>query len=185
MPIEIYDSYTLIDAIQNGLQPKYLFFWGHTAGKGGQVGKECLSQWYPTVFVVDGVRYATAEHYMMAEKARLFGDEETREKIVAAAHPSLAKKLGREVRGFNNATWEQHRFDIVVRGNEAKFGQNEMLRVFLLNTGERVLVEASPVDRIWGIGLTGQDVRAQDPAQWRGLNLLGFALMAARSRLRG
>lgn len=173
----------LVARISNGLQPKYLFFWGHTAGKGGQVGKECLSQWYPAVFVVDGVTYATAEHYMMAEKARLFGDEETRGRVIAAAHPNFAKKLGREVRGFDNATWEQHRFDIVVRGNEAKFGQNEVLRTFLLNTGERVLVEASPVDRIWGIGLAEQDTKAQDLEQWRGLNLLGFALMVVRSRL--
>ena len=174
---------SFIIAINNGLQPKYLFFWGHTAGKGGQVGKECLSQWYAAAFAVDGVRYATAEHYMMAEKARLFGDEGTRERIIAAAHPSLAKNLGREVQGFNEATWAQHRFDIVVRGNEAKFGQNETLRAFLLNTGERVLVEASPVDRIWGIGWSANDPQAHNPEQWRGLNLLGFALMVARSRL--
>lgn len=179
----ISDLNALNEEIKNGLQPKYLFFWGHTAGKGGQVGKECLSQWYPAVFGVDGVRYATAEHFMMAEKARLFGDEGTRERIIAAAHPSLAKNLGREVQGFNETTWAQHRFDIVVRGNEAKFGQNEALQAFLLNTGERVLVEASPVDRIWGIGLAEQDTKAQDPEQWRGLNLLGFALMVVRSRL--
>lgn len=184
MLTDISNTHTLIAAIENGLQPKYLFFWGHTAGKGGQVGKECLSQWYAAAFEVDGVRYATAEHYMMAEKARLFGDEGVRERIFAAAHPSLAKNLGREVQGFNEATWAQHRFDIVVRGNEAKFGQNEALRAFLLNTGERVLVEASPVDRIWGIGLAEQDAKAQDPEQWRGLNLLGFALMMVRSRLR-
>lgn len=183
MLTEISNTHTLVTAIQNGLQPKYLFFWGHTAGKEGQVGKECLSQWYPAVFVLDGVRYATAEHYMMAEKARLFGDEGTRERIIAAAHPSLAKNLGREVQGFNEAIWAQHRFDIVVRGNEAKFGQNETLRAFLLNTGERVLVEASPVDRIWGIGWSANDPQAQNPEQWRGLNLLGFALMVARSRL--
>jgi ribA/ribD-fused uncharacterized protein len=170
-------------AIQNGLKPKYLFFWGHTPGKSGQVGKECLSQWYPAVFVVDGVRYATAEHYMMAEKARLFEDEGVRERIVAAAHPSQAKSLGREVQGFTQSTWEQHRFDIVVQGNIAKFGQNPALKEFLLNTGNRILVEASPMDRIWGIGWSETDPQAQHPEQWRGLNLLGFALMAARAQL--
>ena len=171
-------------AIQNGLKPKFLFFWGHTPGKGGQVGKECLSQWYPAVFGVDGVTYRTAEHYMMAEKARLFGDEERRERIVAAARPSLAKNLGREVQGFNEETWAQHRFDIVVQGNVAKFGQNPALKTFLLNTGHRILVEASPTDRIWGIGWSENDPQTQNPEQWRGLNLLGFALMVARSQLR-
>lgn len=173
----------LVTAIANGMRPKYLFFWGHTPGKSGQVGKECLSQWYPAVFVVDGVRYATAEHYMMAEKARLFGDEDVRERIVAAAHPGLAKNLGREVQGFTPTIWEQHRFDIVVQGNTAKFSQNPALKAFLLNTGHRILVEASPVDRIWGIGWSENDPQAQDPEKWRGLNLLGFALMTARSRL--
>ncbi len=173
----------LLTQTRNGLRSKYLFFWGHTPGKAEQVAKECLSQWYPAVFVVDGVRYATAEHYMMAEKARLFGDEGVREKIIAAAHPSQAKNLGREVQGFNPTTWEQHRFEIVVQGNIAKFSQNPNLKAFLLNTGHRILVEASPVDRIWGIGWAETDPQAQDPEKWRGLNLLGFALMAARSRL--
>ncbi|MBP8000660.1 MAG: NADAR family protein [Chloroflexi bacterium] len=179
----VYDRNTLITAVTNGLQPKYLFFWGHTPGKAEQVGKECLSQWYPAVFVVDGVRYATAEHYMMAEKAQLFGDEDVREKIIAAAHPSLAKNLGRAVQGFTQTTWEQHRFDIVVQGNIAKFGQNPTLKTFLLNTVTRILVEASPMDRIWGIGWSENDPQAQNPEQWRGLNLLGFALMNVRARL--
>ena len=182
-PAHISTLNALNEEIKNGFQPKYLFFWGHTPGKSGQVGKECLSQWYPAEFGVDGVRYTTAEHYMMAEKARLFGDEGVRERIVAAAHPSQAKNLGREVQGFNPTTWEQHRFDIVVRGNAAKFGQNPALKTILLNTGHRILGEASPTDRIWGIGWTENDPQAQEPEQWRGLNLLGFALMAARSRL--
>lgn len=183
MTIDIHNSHSLVTAIQNGLRPKYLFFWGHTPKKSGQVEKECLSQWYPAEFVVDGVRYSTAEHYMMAEKARLFGDEAVREKIIAAAHPSQAKNLGREVQGFTQSTWEQYRFDIVIQGNIAKFSQNPALKAFLLNTGNRILVEASPMDRIWGIGWSENDPQAQDPEQWRGLNLLGFALMAARSRL--
>ena len=89
-----------------------------------------------------------------------------------------------QVQGFDEAKWQAARYDIVVRGNLAKFSQNEALRSFLLNTGERVLVEASPVDPIWGIGLAANDPLAEQPAQWRGLNLLGFALMDVRRSLR-
>lgn len=151
---------------------------------GGEVGKPSLSQWWPAEFEVDGTRYPTAEHFMMAEKARLFDDDETRELILKAKHPSEAKKLGRRVRGFDEAVWNDARFDLVVNGNLAKFARNSALREFLLGTGERVLVEASPVDSIWGIGLAADDERATDPAQWPGLNLLGFALMEVRERLR-
>ncbi|MGJ5203315.1 NADAR family protein [Bradyrhizobium sp. HKCCYLR20261] len=97
--------------------------------------------------------------------------------------PSQAKKLGREVRGFDDARWTAHRFDIAVRGNVAKFGQNPPLGQWLRSTAEAVLVEASPVDRIWGIGLAADDPRARDPLTWLGLNLLGFALMKARAAL--
>jgi ribA/ribD-fused uncharacterized protein len=169
--------------MRGGARPRFLFFWGHRAGASGRLGAECLSQWWPAAFVVDGVRYATAEHFMMAEKARLFGDGEVREKILVAASPAAAKKLGRTVRGFHEQKWERARFDIVVAGSKAKFGQNAALASFLLGTKERVLVEASPVDRIWGIGLAATSTSASRPEDWRGLNLLGFALMAARGTL--
>jgi ribA/ribD-fused uncharacterized protein len=104
----------------------------------------------------------------------------TAEKILSASHPDVAKKLGREAKGFDEAKWVEHRFEIVVRGNEAKFGQNAALKQFLLNTGQRVLVEASPVDRVWGIGLAEDNPEAANPEQWPGLNLLGFALMKVR-----
>ena len=128
------------------------------------------------------MRCATAEHYMMAEKARLFDNSAT-DAIVAAAHPGEAKKLGRKIRNFDQAIWEKHRFDIVVRGNLAKFSQHEPLKQYLLGTGDRVLVEASPHDRIWGIGIAESDPAAQNPYDWKGLNLLGFALMAVREQL--
>jgi ribA/ribD-fused uncharacterized protein len=130
------------------------------------------------------VRYVAAEHFMMAEKARLFGDDETLERILEAEHPGGAKQLGRQVRGYEEKVWEKVRFDVVVRGNEAKFAQNPDLGEFLRTTSGRVLVEASPADRIWGIGLAENDPGACDPASWRGLNLLGFALMEVRRRLR-
>ena len=175
---------SLLRAVRCGERPRYLFFWGHQPLPGGEIGKPCLSQWWSAPFVVENQRYATAEHFMMAEKARLFGDEEIRSLILKAASPSATKRLGRAVRGFDTQQWEEARFGIVVRGNQAKFGQNPDLGAFLLGTGDRVLVEASPVDRIWGIGLSADDPRAEDPEQWRGLNLLGFALMEVRRLLR-
>jgi ribA/ribD-fused uncharacterized protein len=163
---------------------KFLHFWGHAPRRDGTLGPSCLSQWWPSPFTVDGVEYATAEHWMMAAKARLFGDREAENAAVGAANPALAKKAGRLVRGFDDAVWERERFGIVVAGGVHKFGQDAALRHFLLGTGERVLVEASPRDPIWGIGLATDDERAHDPARWRGLNLLGFALMEAREVLR-
>jgi ribA/ribD-fused uncharacterized protein len=164
---------------------KYLYFWGHRPNADGSTGPGCLSQWWPAPFTVDGLAYATAEHYMMWRKAKLFGDDDAAGRILTADHPGEAKKLGRIVRGFDESTWDGARFDIVVAGSTAKFGQHDDLLAYLLGTGERVLVEASPIYRVWGIGLAAADERAHDPATWRGLNLLGFALMQARENLRG
>jgi ribA/ribD-fused uncharacterized protein len=167
-----------------GRTVKYLHFWGHDPEPGGGAGPGCLSQWWPVSFTEDGHRFASAEHYMMAHKAWLFDDAESAERVLAASHPGKVKALGRRVRGFDQAAWEAERFEIVVRGNVSKFGQHEDLRAYLLGTGDRVLVEASPYDRIWGIGLAADDPRASAAGTWRGLNLLGFALMRARERLR-
>ncbi|MEV0612529.1 NADAR family protein [Nonomuraea sp. NPDC050404] len=173
----------LVAAEQAGRRFTYLCFWGHRPARDGSVGQGCLSQWWPVRFGEDGHTFASAEHYMMAHKAWLFGDEKCAGEILAAEHPGEAKKLGRTVRGFDQATWEASRFDIVVRGNAAKFGQHPELAGFLLGTAGRVLVEASPVDPVWGIGLAAGDEHATAPARWKGLNLLGFALMAARDLL--
>ena len=167
-----------------GNQPRCLFFWGHRAPPGGGVGRGCLSQWWPVAFTVDGLAYPSAEHYMMAGKARLFGDEAAAERIRGAAHPAEAKALGRAVAGFDEGEWVRHRFEIVVAGTLAKFGQHDDLRQYLLGTGDRVLVEAAPNDRVWGIGLASGDERAASPGTWLGLNLLGFALMEVRHQLR-
>jgi ribA/ribD-fused uncharacterized protein len=160
---------------------KFLYFWGHRVSKSG-ITASCFSQWYGAPFVVDGQRYPTAEHYMMAEKAALFGDTETRAQVLQAADPGAAKALGRQVRGFDEAAWIAHRFAIVVRANQAKFSQNPEMGQFLAQTGSRVIVEASPVDRIWGVGLAQDDDAISNPNRWRGLNLLGFALMAVREQ---
>ncbi|GGO22013.1 hypothetical protein GCM10010116_44380 [Microbispora rosea subsp. aerata] len=174
-----------IAAERAGHNLRYLYFWGHRPARDGGVGRGCLSQWWPVTFTEDGHTFASAEHYMMAHKAWLFGDAEAAERILAAGHPSEAKNLGRTVRGFDERVWADHRFGIVVRGNVAKFGQNPELSRYLLATEDKVLVEASPNDRIWGIGLAADDERAASPSTWQGLNLLGFALMAVRDTLNG
>jgi ribA/ribD-fused uncharacterized protein len=175
----------LVEYVDRGGAPQYLFFWGHQPNADGSIGKSCFSQWFEAAFTIDGVRYLTAEHYMMAEKARLFRDDATCGQILAAKSPAEAKKLGRLIKNFNEEAWLASRFDVVVSGNVAKFAQNETLRAFLLSTRHRVLVEASPVDAIWGIGLASNDADATRPHRWRGLNLLGYALMEVRARLQG
>ena len=163
---------------------KYLYFWGYQPSKDGTIIKSCLSQWWVADFVVAGITYRSTEHWMMAEKARLFGDDDMLVQILAAKSPAEAKKLGREIQHFDAEVWEAHKVDIVRAGNLHKFGQHKDLLEFLLATGERVLVEASPVDAIWGIGLAADAPEAADPARWRGPNLLGFALMEVRDLLR-
>lgn len=171
----------LLQRLNNGETFKYLFFWGHMPYDPPRA--TCLSQWYEASFEVEGTCFATAEHWMMAEKARTFGDEEHYEQIIQATHPNEAKKLGRKVRNFDSKVWDARRYDIVVEGNQHKFEQNPILADYLKNTGERVIVEASPVDAIWGIGLPKNHLHAAQPWQWRGTNLLGFALMEVRDEL--
>jgi ribA/ribD-fused uncharacterized protein len=172
----------LKDYVSCGNKVKYVFFWGHQK-KGTEVSKTCFSQWYESEFRADGVTYMTAEHFMMAEKAKLFNDQGTYEKIINASNPGEAKSLGREVKGFDDSVWVRNRFEIVVQGNLLKFEQNSELKAFLISTGDRVLVEASPVDKIWGVGLAAEDQKIDNPNLWRGLNLLGFALMEVRYAL--
>lgn len=115
---------------------------------GQAVTKACFSPWYEAPFIVDGVNYPSAEHFMMAEKALMFGDLSIRGQVLGAGAPAEAKALGRRVENFDDAVWNDHRFGIVVMANEAKFSQNAALRSFLLETGDSVLVEASPVDSV-------------------------------------
>lgn len=173
------DLEQLRERVRRGERFSYRCFWGHRESE----PHRWLSQWFPSPFVAGGVRYATAEHWMMAEKARLFGDDEMCARILESRHPSQAKKLGGRVRGFDEARWQAHRFEIVVQGNLHKFRQLEELGAQLRATDPSILVESSPTDAIWGIGLAQEDPDAQDPLRWRGLNLLGFALMEVRERL--
>ena len=160
----------------------FVFFWGHEdRGKG--LTKVCLSQWYQCPFVVEGQYYNCTEQYMMAEKARIFGDEEIRQQILAEYSQMAMKKLGRKVRNYDDEIWKEKRFDVVVKGNIAKFSQNEKLLDFLLSTDDKILVEASPKDTFWGIGLDESSFEAIQPRKWIGENLLGFALMEVRDIL--
>lgn len=161
----------------------FLFFWGDKPRDNGIIDESCFSQWFYEPFVLDGVPYKTCEHYMMAQKAILFDDMNSFYEIVDSLIPSHAKSLGRNVKNFDEKIWCDNRFKIVVEGNFQKFSRNPFLKKFLLNTGDKILVEASPYDKIWGIGLNKFNPDALDVEKWRGLNLLGFALMEVRKKL--
>lgn len=178
-----YSTTWLLNQLTQQEPVKYLLFWGHQPAQDGRITKACFSQWWVAEFVVEGCTYRSAEHWMMAEKARLFLDESTRQRILAAPSPAEAKKLGREVQGFEAGLWEANKYQIVKAGNRHKFSQHPALAEFLGSTTGRVLVEASPVDPVWGIGLAADHPDAENPAAWRGGNLLGFALMEVRDEL--
>ena len=142
-----------------------------------------FSQWYRCAFTVGDNRFSCAEQYMMHGKALLFGDVAIALEILAADHPRAHKALGRKVKPFDAAVWTRECEAIVLAGNRAKFTQNPKLLQLLRATRGTTIVEASPFDRIWGIGLAASDPRAQDPAQWRGKNLLGKILTELREQL--
>lgn len=142
-----------------------------------------FSQWHPSPFTVGGLTFSHAEQYMMYAKALLFGDRATAVRILAAKKPKDQKALGRVVEGFDADVWVLFREGVVYQGSHAKYSQNADLRELLLATRGTTLVEASPSDRVWGIGLKEDDPRAQDRAQWLGLNLLGKALTQVREAL--
>ena len=167
-----------------GRKRELCLFWGHQPAEDGSITKSCLSQWWMEDFYAMADSYLCMEQYMMAGKAQLFGDSEIREQILKCSDPRQIKALGRKVRGFDQKVWDKFKYAIVLNGNWCKFSQNRDLREFLLSTGDSVLVEASPYDNIWGIRLAASSQEAQDPTQWRGQNLLGFALMEVRDELR-
>lgn len=175
----IVSKHDLIAYLSMGHKAKYIYFWGHEK-KADAVSKTCFSQWYDAPFECDGCLFKTAEHFMMAEKAKLFGDMQKISEILKADNPGKAKALGRSINNFDQKIWDEKKFQIVVRGCFEKFNSNVSLRDFLLNTGDRILVEASPVDQVWGVGLAADDPLIENPNNWLGENHLGFALMKAR-----
>jgi ribA/ribD-fused uncharacterized protein len=143
-----------------------------------------LSQWAKSKFTVGGVTYSCAEQYMMHQKAMMFNDLETAEKILECDSPKEQQALGRIVKNYDQALWDERKEDIVYSGNIAKFSQNSDLLKLLNDTGDKLLVEASPIDKIWGIGLDEDDAAKTPKEKWRGQNLLGKCLTKVRNDLK-
>lgn len=169
---------------RSGKKNKYIYFWGHQPSKNGEITKTCFSQWWKSDFVIDGDKYCCMEQYMMAEKARIFDDEEILDRILESRNPREIKALGRKVRNFDQEVWENSRYSIVLIGNYNKFIQNEELKEFILGARNRVLVEASPYDKVWGIGMAQDNENIENPFRWKGINLLGFALIEIRDEIK-
>lgn len=143
-----------------------------------------FSNWHPAIFEdEDGVEYNCTEQYMMYQKAKLFGDHETATEILDAMDPREQKALGRKVKGFVSSIWEANAKSIVYDGCKLKFTQNPHLLQKLFDTEGTLLVEASPYDKIWGIGLGEDDPRIHDPKNWQGTNWLGEILTRLRDDL--
>lgn len=154
----------------------YLFFWKPKEKNG------YLSQWYSAEMYIGGTKYANCEQYMMAQKAILFNDKDIYHKIMITTNPSVIKNLGRKIKNFDEEIWDLHKKRIIFEGNFAKFSQNNNLLEKLLETKELILAEASPYDRIYGIGMKVDDPNIQDTSKW-GDNLLGCTLMNVRNLL--
>lgn len=142
-----------------------------------------LSNWYPSVFALDGVTFSSMEQYMMYRKAVCFGDEKVAAKILATEDVAEIKAFGRLVSGYDESLWNGVRQIVVYEGLLAKFSQNPDLMEQLKYTGSAVLAECAVKDRIWGIGLSMHDPDRLERAKWRGQNLLGYALMMVREKL--
>ena len=156
------------------MSEKFTFFWGGP-----------FFQWHPCKFkaYVNAIltEFNCAEQYMMYRKAIMFNDMETAKAILASSNPKEQKSLGRLVKNFDQDAWHAEARNVVYLGNYNKFKQNSALLKTLLDTGDSTLVEASPVDKIWGIGLHADDPRAKNRKQWRGTNWLGEVLTKVRN----
>lgn len=177
-----YTLENIIERFKENEELDFLFFWGHTVKD--EVTKTCFSQWFPCEFEENNITYKTAEHYMMANKAKLFGDKDIFDKILKSETPNEAKSLGRTVKNFDVQIWDDHKYEIVKQANILKFSQNREFKDFLLSTNDKIIVEASPYDTIWGIGMLESDKNINNPLLWNGENLLGFALMEVRDMLK-
>ena len=155
------------------MSEQYTFFWSGP-----------FSQWHPSEFTLHGKVFNCAEQYMMWRKAELFGDEETADLIMKAKTPKVQKQLGRRVSDFDSYIWDQCCKTIVYDANHAKFSQNPELYERLLATGCTKMVEASPYDAIWGIGLEEDEARATPEELWPGSNYLGEILTKLREDFR-
>lgn len=166
---------TIIEKYNRGEDLSFVYFWKT---------KSPFSNWYPVPFKDEVIDYWCTEQYMMAQKALLFKDLDTYHRIMSSKDQRNIKNLGRQVRGFDQEIWDKNKISIVIRGNFLKFQQNYSLRRILLDTKDKILVEASPYDCIWGVGLAEEDEQIKNPNNWRGENLLGEALMEVREQLK-
>lgn len=173
----------LIERYNNGERFEYLFFWKTIEDENGVKSRHPLTQWYISAFSKMGVNFLCAEQYMMALKALVFADDLSFHKIMDESNPYECMKLGREISNFNQSTWDMFKEETVFNGNLLKFQQNEYLKDYLKSTKDKIIVEASPRDRIWGIGMEEGDAGIEDPNNWKGENLLGFILMDVRDYL--
>lgn len=164
-----------------GASLEFVFFWGPGEA---DLPKACFNQWHPATFKHNNFTFANAEQAMMAEKAFLFKDFGTLSEILECVSPRAVKALGRLVKGYVDWQWAAERLQAVININYEKFSQNEEMREILLATGNKILVEASPVDKIWGIGMAENNANCINPHLWLGENLLGEALMVVREQLR-
>lgn len=139
-----------------------------------------LSQWTTSPFNAHGIRFLNCEQHMMYRKALAFNDIESIELIKQTPNPRLVKDIGRKVKGFEQWYWDKIKLDVVIDGNKEKFAQNLNLQKYLLSTGDKILVEATREDTIWGIGVDIVDIRLNNNLTWRGTNLLGEVLMIVR-----
>lgn len=155
------------------LTDKHVFFWNGI-----------YSQWHKAPMTIDKIEYNSCEQYMMHQKALLFGDEDIAGQIMQETNPKEQKKYGRMIKNFDKALWDKNCLAIVFEGNLAKFSQNPELKAEMLSTGNKIFVEASPLDHIWGIGLEETADNIDDPSYWLGLNLLGHALTLVKNQLR-
>lgn len=142
-----------------------------------------LSNWYSSEFFMNDILFSTMEQYMMYQKAMLFQDEEIAKKILNTKDVAKIKKLGRNVKNYNDTIWNGVRQIIIYQGLLEKFKQNDILKFKLLSTKDAILAECAVKDRIWGIGLSMKDESRFDMDKWKGQNLLGFALMKVRENL--
>lgn len=152
----------------------YLFFYGGY-----------LSNFYNAKFTIDNICYSCSEQYFMKKKQETFDkyNEELSNKILNETSPSKIKILGRKVKNYDENIWNELRYDIMKKGIYEKFKQNNDIKEKLLLTKDKILVEASPHDKIWGIGLDEHNAKIINPSNWKGLNLLGKALMEVRTEL--
>lgn len=157
-----------------------ILFYGHDP----KLPYACFSNWYPAMFDADGYTYFSSEQYMMHQKALLFNDTKIASKIMEEQDPRQIKRLGRKVKPFDPIIWNGYKQIIVYKGLWAKFSQNQYYAEKLLDTGNEILVEASPKDTVWGIGLGKTNPDAKDMSKWKGENLLGFTLMQVRDNIR-